>query len=169
MSRILKRPMFRGGGKVSSYGNGIATGLADGGRPGYGEGEDVKLSDMFKINMTGSKTGKNQIDGAPEGITSDKEMYQGIMELDVPLKFKVNLLGEYAFGKSRNKIEKDGKELFLQDPASFGEKKIGLGFNQGGDGVSGYVKKNIDTGEDEGRIDYKKAVNLNKIFDKMFK
>ena len=34
MSRILKRPMFRGGGKVSSYGNGIATGLADGGMPG---------------------------------------------------------------------------------------------------------------------------------------
>lgn len=33
MSRILRRPMFRGG-KVSSYGNGIATGLADGGMPG---------------------------------------------------------------------------------------------------------------------------------------
>jgi len=32
MSRILRRPMFRGGGKVSSYGNGIATGLASGGR-----------------------------------------------------------------------------------------------------------------------------------------
>ena len=32
MSRILRRPMFRGGGKVSSYGNGIATGLANGGR-----------------------------------------------------------------------------------------------------------------------------------------
>ena len=32
MSRILRRPMFRGGGKVSSYGNGIASGLADGGR-----------------------------------------------------------------------------------------------------------------------------------------
>jgi len=32
MSKILRRPMFRGGGKVSSYGNGIATGLADGGR-----------------------------------------------------------------------------------------------------------------------------------------
>jgi len=30
MSRILRRPMFRGG-KVSSYGNGIATGLANGG------------------------------------------------------------------------------------------------------------------------------------------
>ena len=34
MSKILRRPMFRGGGKVSSYGNGIATGLADGGRVG---------------------------------------------------------------------------------------------------------------------------------------
>ena len=34
MSKVYKRPMFRGGGKVSSYGNGIATGLADGGMPG---------------------------------------------------------------------------------------------------------------------------------------
>ena len=33
MSKILNRPMFRGGGKVSSYGNGITTGLADGGMP----------------------------------------------------------------------------------------------------------------------------------------
>ena len=32
MSRIYRRPMFRGGGKVSSYGNGIASGLADGGK-----------------------------------------------------------------------------------------------------------------------------------------
>ena len=31
MSRILRRPMFRGG-RVSSYGTGIASGLADGGR-----------------------------------------------------------------------------------------------------------------------------------------
>jgi len=38
MSRILNRPMFRGGGKVSSYGNGIATGLADGGRVGLESG-----------------------------------------------------------------------------------------------------------------------------------
>jgi len=32
MSKILRRPMFRGG-RVSSYGNGIATGLANGGMP----------------------------------------------------------------------------------------------------------------------------------------
>ena len=37
MSRILRRPMFRGGG-VSSYGTGIASGLADGGRVGFRTG-----------------------------------------------------------------------------------------------------------------------------------
>ena len=42
MSKILNRPMFRGGGKVSSYGKGIASGLtngyASGGRIGLFEG-----------------------------------------------------------------------------------------------------------------------------------
>ena len=37
MSRILRRPMFRGG-PVSSYGTGIASGLADGGRVGLQSG-----------------------------------------------------------------------------------------------------------------------------------
>ena len=37
MSRILRRPMFRGG-KVSSYGKGIASGL---GKPGYDDGGEV--------------------------------------------------------------------------------------------------------------------------------
>ena len=37
MSRILRRPMFRGG-RVNSYGTGIATGLADGGRVGFRTG-----------------------------------------------------------------------------------------------------------------------------------
>ena len=37
MSRILRRPLFRGG-PVSSYGTGIASGLADGGRVGYFNG-----------------------------------------------------------------------------------------------------------------------------------
>jgi hypothetical protein len=37
MSRILRRPMFRGG-RVNSYGTGIASGLADGGRVGFFNG-----------------------------------------------------------------------------------------------------------------------------------
>ena len=57
MSKILRRPMFRGGGTVSSYGNGIATGLADGGMagkrglvdgPGGYAGVDTRTYDRFK-------------------------------------------------------------------------------------------------------------------------
>ena len=40
MSRILRRPMFRGG-HVSSYGTGIASGLADGGRVNYEGGGQI--------------------------------------------------------------------------------------------------------------------------------
>ena len=40
MSRILRRPMFRGG-RVSSYGNGIASGLANGGRVNYAGGGQI--------------------------------------------------------------------------------------------------------------------------------
>jgi len=38
MSKILRRPMFRGGGKVPSYGTGIASGLASDGRERFFEG-----------------------------------------------------------------------------------------------------------------------------------
>jgi hypothetical protein len=40
MSRILRRPMFRGG-RVPSYGTGIASGLADGGRVNYAGGGQI--------------------------------------------------------------------------------------------------------------------------------
>jgi len=44
MSRILRRPMFRGG-RVDSYGTGIASGLADGGRVGY---KDAGIVDIYE-------------------------------------------------------------------------------------------------------------------------
>ena len=50
MSRILNRPMFRGGGKVSSYGNGIATGLADGGRVNLRLGGDTMFNAIEQAN-----------------------------------------------------------------------------------------------------------------------
>jgi hypothetical protein len=43
MSRILRRPLFRGG-PVSSYGTGIASGLADGGRVGFRYGGSYAAS-----------------------------------------------------------------------------------------------------------------------------
>ncbi len=47
MSRILRRPLFRGG-PVSSYGTGIASGLADGGRVGYNQAGLVTWQDVLK-------------------------------------------------------------------------------------------------------------------------
>ena len=47
MSRILRRPMFRGG-RVDSRGTGITSGLAGGGRVGYQPGGQVTGLDFLK-------------------------------------------------------------------------------------------------------------------------
>ena len=47
MSRILRRPMFRGG-PVDSRGTGITSGLMDGGRVGYNQGNLVLGGDLYK-------------------------------------------------------------------------------------------------------------------------
>jgi len=44
MSRTLRRPMFRGGGKIESRGTGITSGLDD--RPGYAEAGSVDLNQV---------------------------------------------------------------------------------------------------------------------------
>jgi hypothetical protein len=48
MSRILRRPMFRGGQVVDSRGTGITSGLMDGGRVGYQNGELVTGSEIVE-------------------------------------------------------------------------------------------------------------------------
>ena len=52
MSRILRRPMFRGGKVIDSRGTGITSGLMDGGRVGYQSGDIVlggSLYSSYKI------------------------------------------------------------------------------------------------------------------------
>ncbi len=52
MSKILRRPLFRGG-PVSSYGTGIASGLADGGRVGYyNGGKTITGADLLGLVQT---------------------------------------------------------------------------------------------------------------------
>ena len=52
MSRILRRPMFRGGQVIDSRGTGITSGLMDGGRVGYNQGNIVLGSDLLnKANL----------------------------------------------------------------------------------------------------------------------
>ena len=62
MSRILRRPMFRGGGKVSSYGNGIASGMgyAGGGRVNLNVGGSPFGAPIIKVpQATPPNTGGN--------------------------------------------------------------------------------------------------------------
>ena len=48
MSRILRRPMFRGGQVIDSRGTGITSGLMDGGRVGYNTGDLVTGGKLVK-------------------------------------------------------------------------------------------------------------------------
>ena len=48
MSRILRRPMFRGGQVIDSRGTGITSGLMDGGRVGYNNGDLVTGGKLIK-------------------------------------------------------------------------------------------------------------------------
>jgi hypothetical protein len=84
MSRILNRPMFRGGGKVSSYGKGIASGLTSKPKrglvdePGGYAGEQFVISpEMFReFNETrgstgsGSTTGQSVVQKAKDKVKS---------------------------------------------------------------------------------------------------
>ena len=130
--------------------------MADGGvagllgeRPGYDKG--------LKVQGSGSMSGKNQIQGAPEGITSNKSFINLIANLDIPISEKISLLGDVQYNKFRDKIEKGDEELFIEDPASYINKKIGIGINQDGEGFSGSAKYDVDSGKPEFKILFKKS------------
>ena len=66
MSRILRRPMFRGG-RVDSRGTGITSGLADGGRVGMFEG-GISTSMMEELTGGSNKVRSgSQIANAAKG------------------------------------------------------------------------------------------------------
>jgi len=133
-------------------------GLAEGGITRIGLKNGMKLSDFFKIQASGSKSGKQQIEGAPEGFTIDKETFNAIIKADIPISEKIDLLASYEYGKGRDRIEKDDQELFLGE-GGFKDRNIGLGFNKDGKGIGGTLMYNLDTGEPEFRIGFKKEFN----------
>jgi hypothetical protein len=95
----------------------------------YKEKGSVTLADLIKVNASGNKSGKNQIMGAPDGITADTETFNAIIKMNIPIMEKINLLGSYGYGKDRFKVEKGNKELFLGE-GGYKDRNIGLGVNQ---------------------------------------
>ncbi len=112
-----------------------------------------------KINITGSggKSGKEQIQNAPSGITSNKETINIAGSAEIPITNNVDFLLDGQYNKFRDKIEQGDNELFLQDAPSNIDRKVGIGFNKGGEGFSGYGKYGIDSGEPELFVKYKKT------------
>ena len=126
-------------------------GKADGGRIGYQEGTKPKISIIPQMDDKGnivpffSKSGKDQIEGAPEGITKEKQVFNLIVGLDLPITDKIGLLGELGFIDARDRYEKDDQELGL---ATFKDtrKKIGLRYgNEGDQGITGSIMLDPDT------------------------
>jgi hypothetical protein len=145
-----------------------AYGLAEGGRTGYKEGFTAKqfkrqetenlaakINEYFDIKGSGSISGKNQIVGAPDGITANTETFNAIINMDIPIIEKINLLGSFGFGKDRFKVEKGDEELFLGE-GGYKDRNIGLGFNQGGEGFSGSVIRNLERGDNDYQVKFLK-------------
>ena len=128
--------------------------FADGGRIGYDEGS--KLTDFVDVQASGSITGKNQVEGAPDGITANNQLINAIIRLDIPLSEKTNFLADYSYGKGRTKYEEGDKELFL-DEGGYTDRNVGFGYNQDGEGFGGSVIRNLRTGDDNVQLRYKKS------------
>jgi len=130
---------------------------AKGGRAGFSEGTPDKkgILDMFDVQAAGSKSGKRQIMGAPGGITADRESIDAIVKADIPISQKIDLLAKYQYGKGRTRIEKDNQEIFM-DEGGFKSRDIGFGFNKDGDGIGGTLMYNMETGDPEFNIGFKK-------------
>jgi len=98
MSRILRRPMFRGG-PVSSYGTGIATGLGyeDGGRVGYSKAGKVKtLEETLKDERRKQEIIK---EGFKTKEELEKEYENKIEQFDPTMLLGIEEFGPGTFGE----------------------------------------------------------------------
>ena len=99
MSKILRRPMFRGG-RVNSYGTGIASGLADGGRVGFYRGGGTSYLTLPEP-VTSTPIGRTNAMQAP-GIT-------GISLADFfkPVSITGQGFGDYRPGDRLRQLERE--------------------------------------------------------------
>tara|TARA_R100000322_G_scaffold127392_1_gene83788 strand:+ start:181 stop:1290 length:1110 start_codon:yes stop_codon:yes gene_type:complete len=128
MSRILRRPMFRGG-RVNSYGTGIASGLADGGRVGYQSAGFVTGQQIIDANRNNPFLRNNPINLKSRFIPG-----QGTGGLD-------NLIRATMFDTEQFPLV--GKESGIADTASLTEFYEAQGDNDGAEGL--LVSKDITT------------------------
>jgi len=131
MSRILNRPMFRGGGKVSSYGKGIASGLTSkpkrglvdepGGYAGISMSGLDNYNDIFnntkkKVFQTGADVVQAAKDKAAQGAGKAKGFLNKAKNFKIPTDKKIAQgIGKYA-KKGFGFFPKEG--LMFRNPVS---------------------------------------------------
>ena len=113
MSRILRRPMFRGGKVIDSRGTGITSGLMDGGRVGFSNG-----GNLFNINQ------RNPIRGYGDIILGG-QLYPNTSTTDIlGMKDYIgtsrNILDQkkpVKIGTDEDIVEKTTEEIFEESKA----------------------------------------------------
>ena len=126
---------------------------AEGGRTGFKSGQDVKIGDIIKPQISYTKSDKFNIPKTP--ITSETQILEMLIELDIPITEKMNILAEYKRNKARERIEEQDQELFLGEGGER-SRKLGIGYGQDEEGFGGHASINIDTGDPEWGIKWSK-------------
>ena len=148
MSKILRRPMFRGG-PVDSRGTGITSGLMDGGRVGYQSGDIVLGGDLmdlaktkfsagmpFAYNTTPIKTITPKVDEKEEedtkvNVLDDLTYFAGDSDFDtpdgppVPSDLTLLNLPKFAGGIDREEYNRRQKEKL--DKAEISSQQVDTG------------------------------------------
>ena len=134
MSRILRRPMFRGG-PVDSRGTGITSGLMDGGRVGYNRGMLVQppsASGLFSIQDILKQTGAPMTGQQIFDYAAEKGMNLGNRNLNLKSKYIPETVevgvGEDIIEKPFSEIIREKGFQTYQDP---NEDYLGKGDTQG--------------------------------------
>ena len=112
MSKILNRPMFRGGGKVSSYGNGITSPLV----PGYAGGGSINTPRRGLVDGPGGYAGK------PKFITGGDILDLNTKNFSAGLPFAYDKALPLNSSEKINGIEEVPKEEVDTDDRSFIQK-----------------------------------------------
>jgi hypothetical protein len=113
--------------------------------------EDKNILDFITPNVEFTKSGRQDIAGTPLEI--DKTTLNALVEADIPITDKLNIIANIYYGKNRDQIFFDDQEVFVGEDRNK-SRDVGIKYNFDDDdqGIGFLLKKNIDTGDDEGMV-----------------
>ena len=119
-----------------------------------------KVNQYFNPKINFTKSGKQDIANTPLNI--DSETLNLILGLKIPVSEKINMITSFERNKVRDQIGLGDQEVFVGEGGNR-KRMIGAEYNPKGQGLSGLIMRDIDSGDTEGRIEYNKTVDFNKM------